>query len=76
MAMPPARAAPAFAPTEKLTVPLPEPLLPEVTEIQAAVLAAVHAHPAGAPTVTAPEAPAGGRLWLPGVSVTMQLAAI
>jgi hypothetical protein len=38
--------------TEKATEPLPVPLDPDVIEIHESLLAAVHAHPGGAETVT------------------------
>src|SRR5262249_51591446 len=51
----PLRAAPVFAATEYVTVPLPVPLLPAVIVIHDALLAAVHAHVvADAVTVTLP----------------------
>jgi hypothetical protein len=54
----PLRAAPLlFAATEKLTVPLPEPLVPPVMVIQLFVLLAVQAHPLGAVTFTLYEPP-------------------
>jgi len=46
----PARAAPVFAAKVNATVPLPLPLDPAVTESHAALLVAVHAHPAAAVT--------------------------
>ena len=48
----PLRAAPVFAATEKLTVPLPFPDAPEVTVIQLSALTAVHAQPVSAVTET------------------------
>ena len=48
-----------LAPTEYATVPLPVPLVPAVTVIHDALLAAVHAHePAFAVTETVPAPPA------------------
>ncbi|MEZ5355858.1 MAG: hypothetical protein R2762_24765 [Bryobacteraceae bacterium] len=44
------RAAPVLAATEYWIVPSPLPLAPEVTVTHAALLAAIHAHPAGAVT--------------------------
>jgi hypothetical protein len=49
----PTRLAPAvFAATEYVTVPLPEPLAPDTTLIQLAVLTAVQAHPVSEVTFT------------------------
>jgi hypothetical protein len=45
MARVPDLAAPAFGKTRKPTVPLPEPLAPDVTVIQDTRLVAVHGHP-------------------------------
>jgi len=45
---------------------LPEPLLPDVTVTQPALLAAVQAHPAGAVTVTLPAPPPLAADWLTG----------
>jgi hypothetical protein len=42
----PVRDAPVLVPTVNPTEPLPVPLKPDVTVIQAALLAAVHRHPA------------------------------
>lgn len=49
-----------FAAAVKPTLPLPEPLAPDVTANQLVPLVAVHAQPAGAvtPTVPAPPVPA------------------
>jgi hypothetical protein len=44
-----------LAATEYRTVPLPEPVLPEVIVNHAAPLVAVQEHPVGAVTVTEPE---------------------
>jgi len=46
--------ATVFAATLKPTVPLPEPVAPLVNVIQAALLAAVHAHPVATVTVLLP----------------------
>jgi hypothetical protein len=51
------RAAPVFALTEKLTVPVPVPLAPLVIEIHDTSLVAVHAQLALAVTVTLPVPP-------------------
>ncbi len=53
----PDRAAPAFGSVLNWTVPLPLSFDPEVTVIHAALLAAVHAQPAGAVTATAGPGP-------------------
>lgn len=51
---------PEFGVSEKLTVPLPLPELPDVTVSQAVLLeAAVHAQPAEAVTLTVPVPPPG-----------------
>ena len=47
-----------FAATLKAIVPEPDPLAPDVIVIQAALLAAVHVHPAEVVTVTEPRPPA------------------
>ena len=46
-----------LAATEYCTVPLPEPLAPDVIVIQLALLVAVHAHPAPVVTPTMPDPP-------------------
>jgi hypothetical protein len=52
------RAAPVFAATVKLTDPVPIPVAPAVIVIHdGALLTAVHAHPAGAETLTNPVPP-------------------
>ena len=53
-----------FAAALNVTGPVPLPLVPAVTVTHAAVLAAVHAHPVGAVTVTEPEPPAAVNAWL------------
>ena len=50
-------ATPALAAAWKLTVPVPFPLPPEVTERKPALAAALQPHPDGAVTVIAPEPP-------------------
>jgi hypothetical protein len=65
----PLRAAPVFAATVKPTDPLPVPLAPEVTVIQAALVVAVHAQLAGAVTSTEPVAPMSVTDVLPADSV-------
>ena len=59
-------AVPVFAATLKPTVPGPVPVAPLVTEIHAALLAAVHAHPAPAVTVLPPVPAAAVNAWLVG----------
>ena len=51
------RAAPRLGSTTKPTVPFPLPVPPEATLIHEALVAAVHAHPAGAVTPTEPGPP-------------------
>src|SRR5881396_1964924 len=59
MVIVPVRAAPAFAATENVTVPLPLPLAPNVTAIQTTSLVAVHAHtPAPKTAIGVPTPPA------------------
>jgi hypothetical protein len=62
----PVRAAPVFAAAEYPALPFPLPELPCTTVIQAALLTAVHAQPAGAVTVTVPAEPAAGTVALAG----------
>jgi hypothetical protein len=66
----PSRSSPPFGRTLRVTVPFPDPLDPAVTVIQAALLAAVHAH-AGelAPTVISIERPAAGLAAADGLTV-------
>ncbi len=59
--MVPFRAAPLFDPTQKSTVPLPEPAVPESMEIQSALLFVVQAQPAPAVTLIVPVPPETGR---------------
>lgn len=54
----PVRATPVFAAALMETVPLPLPLVPAVIVNHDALLAAIHAHPLPAVTVTGPAAPA------------------
>ena len=56
-----------LAATEYETVPLPEPLAPPVTVIQPTLLAAVHAQPEPAVTVTVPLPAVDDRELLVGV---------
>jgi hypothetical protein len=53
----PLRAAPVFAATFRVTLPLPIPLAPALTVIQDAFDVAVHAQPAGAVTMIGAPAP-------------------
>ena len=55
-----------LAATLKEVVPGPVPLAPPVTVIHAALLAAVHAHPAPAVTVLLPVPPAAAKVSLVG----------
>jgi hypothetical protein len=55
-----------FAATEYATGPFPLPDAPGATVIQAALLVAVHVHPAAAVTLTLPEPPDPGTLVDPG----------
>jgi hypothetical protein len=57
----------------KVTVPLPLPLAPAVTVIQAALLAAVQAQPAGIVTATEPVAPPVATLCESGATVAEQV---
>lgn len=61
-----------FAAALKLTVPLPDPLAPAVTVIHPLLLAAVHAHPAGAFTVAVPVPPPEPMLCAEGEIVSVQ----
>jgi hypothetical protein len=71
----PVRAAPVLAATVKVTDPLPLPVAPEVTVIHCTLLAAVHAHPTAAVTVTGvPAPPVAARFWLVVSSVNVQVA--
>jgi hypothetical protein len=62
----PVRAAPLFAATLKPTGPFAVPVAPDVMVIHEALLAAVHAQPAPAVTVTVPVVAAAPTLWLGG----------
>ena len=57
-----------FATTDSATLPLPLPLAPETTEIQGALLAAVHPQPVAAVTDTAGAAPDAAAFTAAGVS--------
>jgi hypothetical protein len=48
----PLRDAPLFGATDKLTVPLPEPELPDEIEMKLTLLVALQEHPLGAVTVS------------------------
>jgi hypothetical protein len=70
----PVRALPEFAATLKVTVPFPLPLAPAATVTQAALLVAVHVHPAAVDTATLiPVAPAAATDWLVGLIDTVQV---
>lgn len=70
----PVRAAPVLAATVKAVDPLPLPAAPEVTVIQGTLLAAVHAHPAAAVTVTGVPVPPGAAMcWLVASSAKVQV---
>jgi hypothetical protein len=62
-----------FAAVEKLTVPFPEPVAPEVTVIQPTLLAAVQLHAAGAVTAVLPVPPADATLCDVGEIVSLQV---
>jgi hypothetical protein len=68
----PDRPLDVLAATVKLTVPLPVPLAPCVIVTHDAVLAAVHAQPAPAVTVTLPEPPPAAILVLCGAMAKLQ----
>ena len=59
--------ATVFAATLKAAVPLPEPVAPLVTVIQAALLAAVQLHPLATLTLLLPVPPVAVKDWLVGV---------
>jgi hypothetical protein len=66
----PERAAPVFAATVKLTVPLPVPEAPPVTVNHPSFAPAVHVQvPADAVTATDPEPPASPMFWPVGAMV-------
>ena len=56
-----------LAATEKLTVPLPLPLAPDVIVKKVAVLLAVQLQPGGAVTRKLPTSPVAAKLWLVGL---------
>lgn len=60
----PVRAAPALAATEKLAVPSPVPVAPDVKAIKLELLAAVQPQPEVVLTLTVPAPPLAGKLWL------------
>ena len=62
----PLRAEPAFGATANATEPFPVPDAPDVTTIQPAFDAAVHAHPFDAVTFTDPLPPPTPTFWLEG----------
>ncbi len=63
----PALADPVLAPTEKVTVPLPDPLAPEVIPIQLSLLLAVQAQPLPAVTAIFPFPPEASKFCEEGV---------
>ena len=67
--------ATVFAATLNPTVPLPEPVAPPVNVIQAALLAAVHAHPVEAVTLLLPVPPAAVKDCVVGEMAGAQAAA-
>ena len=72
----PVRCAPPFLDALKETLPLPVPLAPAVTVIQASLLTAVHEQPAVAVTVTVGPFPPSGLIdALDGLIEYEQLAA-
>jgi hypothetical protein len=64
-----------FDATVNPTFPDPVPLAPDVIEIHNALLAAVHAHPAGIVTATVPLPPLPPTLWETGASVLLHVPA-
>jgi hypothetical protein len=62
-----------FAVAVNETDPLPDPEDPAVTVTQAALLTAVHAHPAGAVTLTVPLPPPDATLWDVGEIVSVHV---
>ena len=69
----PVRAA-AVGATFSLTLPSPDPLAPDVTVIQLALLADVHAQPPAAVTDTVTSPPPASSCWLCGAIETEQPA--
>jgi hypothetical protein len=65
----PDRAAPVFSATEKVTVPVPVPLTPDVTVMNDAFDKAVHAQPEFAFTVTVDEPAVAPTSTLPGTEI-------
>jgi hypothetical protein len=64
----PVRLDPVHEATEYPTVPLPDPLDPEVMVIQLALLEAVQVQPEVAVTLTVPVPPLAPKVWLVGES--------
>jgi hypothetical protein len=62
----PSRVPPGFAATLNATEPFPVPLAPDVMVIHETLLLAVHAQPLAVVTLTEPEPPAAGTVWLVG----------
>jgi hypothetical protein len=71
----PVRAAPVFAATVNVTVPLPRPVGEDVTVIHDALLDALQSQAPCVCTVREPEPPVAGKLWLPGEIDALQLGA-
>jgi len=65
----PLRGPPSFDATWIVTLPLPAPAAPAVTEIQLTSLFAVHAHPLPAVTENTPDPPATPMVWSEGESL-------
>jgi hypothetical protein len=66
------RGGPLLLPTEKLTVPFPVPLEPDVIVIKLSAETAVQLHPPGAMTLKLPLPPAPVKVWLVGPSEVTQ----
>lgn len=62
----PERGGPPDAATLNRTVPLPDPLAPDVIVTQSTALEAFHPHPSPADTVTVPVPPPASTDWLSG----------
>ena len=72
MVIAPVRCGPMFDATENCVVPLPLPLAPEVTVIQAALLVAVQAQPVAVVTLTKPDPPLAAMLCEVGLMANEQ----
>ncbi len=71
----PDRPGPVVGSTLNATLPLPLPVVPDVTAIHGAWLAAVHAHPGPAVTVTVPVPPVAATDWVSGEMANVQPSA-